>query len=361
MPNSQHCPEDEDFLAFEMAGWGNVSLYAHLKNPRSLIRQHLQSEYPDWNGARFKAVGSSTFLEGVGEVKDLLMMPAPGPGVSPSGEWMRSWWARAGATFDWRLRFALGVAEPAVSAAASGARAVGLMASSTFPEAVVTPVGWDQTLAWAARIAPTGTPMRALDDEHEADLCRLCLLLATFEGISRMGGPTNARAWDQPLVGLGLNANLRQYLALMPEPVVELAMGMMKLAFAQAPELFTAERIIGSPTFDRSEDLGGAEGDLILDDTLLEVKATSSSDLNSPIVRQVLGYLLADSNDTYGIRRVGWYFARSGSLWVLPVEEFLSSMGGPSDLVVARRRFEQACLDPHAAPALSSTSSSPAP
>lgn len=98
--------------------------------------------------------------------------------------------------------------------------------------------------------------------------------------------------------------------------------------------------MVCNPTFDRSADLGGADADLIIDGTLLELKAVKSPVLDKRTAWQVLGYLLADSSDRYRIRAVGWYFARHGLLWQLPVEEFVRRLhGNDVDLAAARAGF----------------------
>lgn len=92
--------------------------------------------------------------------------------------------------------------------------------------------------------------------------------------------------------------------------------------------------------------MGGADADIIVDGTLIELKAVQTAVLNKSNVWQVLGYLLADTSDTYEIRAVAWYFARHGYRWQLPVEEFLHRLhGAPITLAQAREGFRVAVLD----------------
>jgi hypothetical protein len=100
------------------------------------------------------------------------------------------------------------------------------------------------------------------------------------------------------------------------------------------------QHVVSDPIFDRSNDLGGADADVIIDGTLLELKTVRTPVLNKITVWQILGYLLADTTDRAQIREVGWYFSRHGYLWRLPVEELLARLhGGNLDLTSAREQF----------------------
>jgi len=86
------------------------------------------------------------------------------------------------------------------------------------------------------------------------------------------------------------------------------------------------------------------DADLILDRLLLEVKTTKHAKLSAQFAWQLLGYLLADTTDAYGITSVGWYFARHGLPWIFPVQAFLEILAGRGvDLGEARAEFAGVC------------------
>ena len=75
-------------------------------------------------------------------------------------------------------------------------------------------------------------------------------------------------------------------------------------AVADHCDLRRAEQLHIGPTFAQSGRLGNADADLIADGCLIELKSSATA---SPIGRlelwQVLGYLLADTDDEFGIHR----------------------------------------------------------
>jgi hypothetical protein len=84
-----------------------------------------------------------------------------------------------------------------------------------------------------------------------------------------------------------------------------------------------------NPTFGKGSTLvGGADADLIIDDTLIDVKVTRNLKLEREYLNQILGYyvlsLIGGVNNNPAVKpveRVGIYFARHGELWTIPVDE----------------------------------------
>jgi hypothetical protein len=146
---------------------------------------------------------------------------------------------------------------------------------------------------------------------------------------------------DHPLVLAGPDVSLLEQLDLVDPRLVDDVVALAALLIDSQPGLAGGHhQVVSNPTFDRSSDLGGADADLIVDGTLLELRTVKSAVLSKIAVWQVLGYLLADTGDRHRIRAVGWYFSRQGYLWQLPVEEFLARLhGAPVDLASARVEF----------------------
>lgn len=94
---------------------------------------------------------------------------------------------------------------------------------------------------------------------------------------------------------------------------------------------FTAKKkCYFNPTFGLGSMLvGGADADLIIDNTLVDIKATKHLKLERAHLNQVLGYYIlsliggvnGNSSDR-PIENIGLYFARHGELWTLPIQHF---------------------------------------
>lgn len=88
-----------------------------------------------------------------------------------------------------------------------------------------------------------------------------------------------------------------------------------------------------NPTFGKgSLMVGGADADIILDDTLIEIKVTKHLKLEREYLNQLIGYyilaLVGGINDGHKgtlIKKVGIYFARHGKLWIVPLSDFGTS------------------------------------
>ncbi len=77
--------------------------------------------------------------------------------------------------------------------------------------------------------------------------------------------------------------------------------------------------------------LGWADGDLVLGDCLVDVKATVRPLRLDPYwLYQLVAYALLDAADLYGIRQVGIYLARQGTLVSWQLDELISTLTEPS-------------------------------
>lgn len=68
----------------------------------------------------------------------------------------------------------------------------------------------------------------------------------------------------------------------------------------------------------------GADCDLFIGNTLIEIKTTKFSYLQQDHYQQLLGYYLLNLNnlkDPYGIQNIGIYFSRHGYLWSVSIDE----------------------------------------
>lgn len=145
-----------------------------------------------------------------------------------------------------------------------------------------------------------------LDDDAEETLARCCLVLALFEQLYRAG----ASLWfESPLYWLGRKAGLKDLMAL-PESDQVTDLCALSRAFFEDEGDLLVRTVICNPCFSGSELVNGADADLIVDDCLVELKTAARVASFASWLRQLLGYVLLDFDDVYGIRRVAVYAAR---------------------------------------------------
>ncbi|GAA5533978.1 hypothetical protein [Deinococcus aluminii] len=134
---------------------------------------------------------------------------------------------------------------------------------------------------------------------------RSAVVLASYEVVARTG-------LFQDLAGVVPPAASRDVLAL--------AQNVPQEAFR------AGEQLILNPRFPAAGRFGGADADLLIDDLLIEVKATKHLHLEGSYLQQLTGYLVLDrlagtQGSTLPIRRLGVYYARHGVLQVMPVRD----------------------------------------
>ncbi len=101
-------------------------------------------------------------------------------------------------------------------------------------------------------------------------------------------------------------------------------------------------RAILNPTFDGSGDIGGADADLIVDDCLIEMKATVNHRMGRREIYQLLGYVLLDYSDRYLLNSAGFYFVRQGVMARWPLTDLLETLseGKAPPLREVRQQFK---------------------
>ncbi|RNJ78982.1 MAG: hypothetical protein D9C04_06135 [Nitrosopumilus sp. B06] len=103
---------------------------------------------------------------------------------------------------------------------------------------------------------------------------------------------------------------------------------------ASQSNCFTGKHYYLNPTFGSgSLMVGGADSDLIMDDTLIDIKTTKFLKFRQAMYNQVIGYYLLwkkgksdKSHKLPTINNVGIYFSRHGLLYTIPVEHFKSNI-----------------------------------
>lgn len=171
-------------------------------------------------------------------------------------------------------------------------------------------------------------PVEALPGhEDESLLSRMCVVLAMYDAVAR-GAPVDT----SPLAGRH-DATAEQQLALVDDRWVDDVI-MLTLAYATSgipDDLQDRERVIGNPAFAGSVDVGGAFGDLLLGDTLIEIKTTKRSSPLNEWLYQAIAYVLLDYDNAYGIEKVAFYISRVPALIVWNVDDLLVRCGSTVD------------------------------
>ena len=102
-----------------------------------------------------------------------------------------------------------------------------------------------------------------------------------------------------------------------------------------------AEKVVCGASFDGSRFVGGADGDLILDECLYDVKTTVRPAGELPLrLRQLIGYALLDWNDAFALRRIGFYFSRQGEWISWPLDEVVRAATGDRTATLPMLREE---------------------
>ncbi|MFJ9460929.1 UvrD-helicase domain-containing protein [Kitasatospora sp. NPDC101447] len=243
-------------------------------------------------------------------------------------------WPALGHAIDYRLRLSLGrplgeAVELGVRSAGLGQRLVGAPADDA--RMALHAAGLELLAKVDDHLARPAVP----DDER---LSQLCFVAAHFEAVFRSGQFRR----NNPLAGATGTTTLDRLCADVPPYAVEDLRRQMELAegpFKAFRSLPSEDRVCG-PVFAGSADIGGADADFILDGLLLDCKATTRPQrLGRDEIYQLVGYLLLDYDDDYGIDQVGLYLARQGHLVVWGADEFLARLGAKTSLSGLRSRL----------------------
>ncbi len=87
-------------------------------------------------------------------------------------------------------------------------------------------------------------------------------------------------------------------------------------------EMWKRKPLYLNPTFGESSTfVGGADADLIIDGTLIDIKTTKYLELKKEYLRQLIGYYILNlrEDDPYNVRSLGIYFSRHGVLLTFPI------------------------------------------
>ena len=227
-------------------------------------------------------------------------------------------WSLVGAAFDYRVRYLFTITPPERLVAASGA-------ARQFEVAYANLAA--QLTRFTADNHPCGNLMSI---NAEAELARYCYVLAIYESLFR------AAIVNSPLYDLRYDASANEQLALAPPAAVADLVSLCGAAVIELSQQFD-KPMIANPTFLGSNDVGGADADLIVDNCLIDIKTTKSRSLDRETAYQLVGYLLLDYKNEYHIERLGFYMSRIPAFISWPVDDAIAVMSNGLETVSSLR------------------------
>jgi hypothetical protein len=191
-------------------------------------------------------------------------------------------------------------------------------------------------VARIATLHPWIASATATDWEEMADLS---LILARFEQFFRAGLPI--AQYIIPALDAGAST-LRELAAAMANEITRRDTAVVaRIGCEDHAYLRVAASVEIGPVFTQSEMLGGADGDLIYDGTLIDFKSSSAkSVIGRDELWQLLGYLLADTEDRFGIHSVGFGALRWRSRVIWDAQEYVNRLMGGEARAIPRLRAD---------------------
>ncbi len=187
-----------------------------------------------------------------------------------------------------------------------------------------------------------------LDAEKEHRLASLAVMTAWFTSAYHSSGRTVTRAAG--IGKLGPRCSVERLMKEVPQYALDDIQAQMQLCEGTADNTqLTFSAFRNATTADASHldiDLSPpdsrlhANPDVIASRRLLEIKSTTKPEQLSRVeIGQIAGYLLLDTEDAYGLERLGLYRSRSGYLFEIETEAFLEASRATLPLPALRRLF----------------------
>jgi cation transport regulator ChaB len=243
-------------------------------------------------------------------------------------------WSALGHAIDFRLRLSLG--RPLGDSVTAGIAAIG---SGMTLRGAPPPTARAALRACGADLITRVNRYLAVPHGVSDDsLACLCFVAAFYEDVYRTGEVRRFSMLAQATAGTTLDRLIAAVPGYVPEDIgrqLELSDGPFARFRALPPSAVAC-----GPVFAGSGDIGGADADFILDGLLLDCKATiMPRRLGADEISQLAGYLLLDYPNEHGIREVGLYLSRQGTVISWTVPEFLDLLGATVKLPTLRQKL----------------------
>ena len=193
-------------------------------------------------------------------------------------------YATLGTVIDYRLRYAFDITPYEQLVAWLGAR---MLVRNRYSVTLLKTF-FDTLDITVRAMQPVG---RLLSTEDERLLCRYCYVLSLFEQVFRTSHENVVRS--SPLFVPSIKRNVNDLLAIPQDVCLDDVAAVFHLFYERHNALLSKPHNL-NPVFAGSLDVGGADGDLIVDGCLIDIKATISPKLAANHLFQLAGYLLLD-------------------------------------------------------------------
>ncbi|WP_058593743.1 hypothetical protein [Leucobacter chromiiresistens] len=299
-----------------------MSLTTELRNASSPVRAYLDGVSPVLaasRGTSNKAREMAAELGLVDLAGKTLLVPASEP---VDGR-------LSGTGFDIRARIALGGFDPAKSTSAQGVARL-----SDFVPLVENGEHRARVLTEAFMI---GEALLSSPSDS-SDLTRASILLAYCEQVYRGGVAALSGSLGDACDAVTGGAELADAIS---DAAIEDVDALLSASEAQLDEwrerIAAESRFRPNPGFSGAMLLGGADGDWMIDGTLMDCKVYTKLSVATlrDFLRQLLGYVMLDLDDALGIREVGVWLPRQQVLKIWTLEQLL---GGDPEALLPRLR-----------------------
>ena len=174
---------------------------------------------------------------------------------------------------------------------------------------------------------------RRLTEVEEDELNRHCVVLALLEEVFRVGLMPNS-----PLTSCKFDDAESVVAIAQPHWLDDLRVLSWKF-YDSFNHLLTLPYVL-NPMFDGSVDVGGADADLIVAGTLIDIKTSVKQEIQADWIWQLLGYVLLDYSDVHRINSIGLYMARQGILFQWDLNEAVGVLRSGNSISVEELRCQ---------------------
>ena len=172
---------------------------------------------------------------------------------------------------------------------------------------------------------------RRLIEVEEDELNRHCIVLALLEEVVRAGLRPNSQ------LAVGEFADAESLISIAQPHWLDDLRELSWKFYDEFNHLLTRAHVV-NPTFDGSVDVRGADADLIVDGTLIEIKTSVKQEIQSDWLWQLLGYVLLDYSDFHRIHSIGLYMSRQGILFQWDLDEAVGVLRSGNSISIEQLR-----------------------
>jgi len=177
---------------------------------------------------------------------------------------------------------------------------------------------------------------RRLGEADERRLLRHCLILAHLDPCFRVGLGDNR---NNPLLYPVPKRSVDEILAIAGEHCIDDMFALSNAFFEHMSTMFTLPAIM-TPKFSGGPHVGGADADMILGRTLIDIKTSIKSSIGRRALLQLIGYAVLDLDDRYRIEKVAIYQSRQGCLIEWNLHELIAGLAADKSITLASIRKE---------------------